>query len=418
MVLPRLLRELYVGRRTGLLHISRGDDRVNFRFVNGEVVSGSSTAEKGRLGETMVRYSLLSREDLDRALAIVNGQKRRLGPVLRELGVISTPRLEQALGLHIREMLLTTTAWDEAAHVFEDQELPELQTEDLTLRCATGELILELVRRITCRETVLAGLGDLDRPLVAVADPPFHMERITLTPADGYVLSRVNGTASARTLIEITPLPAEEVERSLLGLLCTGVIEPFAGSGAPPRRRPKVGSETVQMPVPVFRAPASDGRSQSRAARPAPPVSSQAPKPPVEPPSPLEALDTAERHLGAGRYQDAVAILEAVAPSAQGALERRARHLLARGYLMAPELARKAEAEYLMLIRLDPGDVDACLALGKFYKERSLHTRARALLRKVLDLEPGHKIAQAELDSLSDPGPPSSGLGKLWRRTG
>jgi hypothetical protein len=41
---------------------------------------------------------------------------------------------------------------------------------------------------------------------------------------DGFVLSRIDGTLGARDVVSLSPLPAEEVERSLFGLLCTGII--------------------------------------------------------------------------------------------------------------------------------------------------------------------------------------------------
>src|SRR5512143_1076718 len=72
VLLPEFLREVYVGQRTGLLHVTRGElAGVSFRSVNGEIVSGSSTNEKGRLGEMLVRQGLLKRADLERALVIV-----------------------------------------------------------------------------------------------------------------------------------------------------------------------------------------------------------------------------------------------------------------------------------------------------------------------------------------------------------
>jgi hypothetical protein len=71
---------------------------------------------------------------------------------------------------------------------------------------------------------VRRGLGNLDRPLVAVDHPPFRVDRVTLSPADRYLLARANGKATARALLDAAPLPAEEVERSLLGLLSTGVV--------------------------------------------------------------------------------------------------------------------------------------------------------------------------------------------------
>ena len=224
LLLPEFLREVYLGQRTGLLHVSRGESKgVCFRSVNGELVSGSSSDERGRLGESMVRRGLISRADLERALAIVNTQKRRLAPVLRELDLVDTPRLEMALAMHIREMLLTTLGWDQAALLFEDQELPDPPAEDLTLRCSTAELILDLVRRIPDPQTVRRGLGSLERALAVVDQPPFRAAR-TKGRADNYLLSRADGSTPALSVIQTSALAAEEVERSLLGLLCIGAV--------------------------------------------------------------------------------------------------------------------------------------------------------------------------------------------------
>jgi len=567
VVLPAVLRELYFGRRTGLLYVEKDPDRVSFRFVNGEVVSGSSSSEHGRLGETMVRYGLLARPDLDRALDVVNREGRRLGPVLRELGVIEAPRLEQALSLHIREMLLTTLRWEEAYHVFEQEELPDLAREDLTLRSSTGELILELVRSISNMDTVRQGLGDIDQIVVPVPDPPFRLERITLTPADGYVLSRVDGKATGRTIIEITPLPKEEVERSLLGLLCTGVVEyrprvskqeahvdASAPAGVPglsplaPGYRPErladvrassgPGSSGANdqrfaagpvatmatLTPPAVAAPVNgrsrgvefhkalerayealegknhfqvlgllqtasvldvkdayarqvkrfppelltacppelfdkvqailtrlrdayqalsipEDRDRYEASLPKAAPTSRVRSNPDETSDPSATLDpgyvqrpprvavdaerltravaAAETDLAEGRFRDAIVALEAVIAMTDGTLERRARLLLARSYSMSPEGGRKAESELLRLVRLDPKDVDALFALGKFYQTNSLGSRARAMFQKVVELQPGHKAAAAELAALKPESAAGGGLlNRLRRQTG
>jgi len=95
LLLPEFLKEVRLGERTGLLHVTRGEtDGLSFRSVNGEIVSGSSSDERARLGESMVRHGLISRTDLERALVIVNGQGRRLAPVPRELDLVDTPALE------------------------------------------------------------------------------------------------------------------------------------------------------------------------------------------------------------------------------------------------------------------------------------------------------------------------------------
>jgi hypothetical protein len=72
-------------------------------------------------------------------------------------------------------------------------------------------------------------------------------QRMTLTPADGFVLSRIDGSTSARDVMALVPLPAEEAERSLFGLLCTGFID-YAAPATAQRRR-------LEPPAPAHTPP-------------------------------------------------------------------------------------------------------------------------------------------------------------------
>jgi tetratricopeptide (TPR) repeat protein len=108
-------------------------------------------------------------------------------------------------------------------------------------------------------------------------------------------LSRVDGTTSAREVIQMIPLPAEETRKSLFGLLCTGIIE-FKGDAerraeksvpaSPPRVVPRE-ADPVPPPVPVFK---DDSPFTMPVAIPVfTPLPSAAPPPPVvaEPPPPV-----------------------------------------------------------------------------------------------------------------------------------
>ena len=50
-----------------------------------------------------------------------------------------------------------------------------------------------------------------------MTDPLLRFQKVTLSPTDGYVLSRVDGIMKARDIVEMIPLPQEEVEKSLYG---------------------------------------------------------------------------------------------------------------------------------------------------------------------------------------------------------
>jgi tetratricopeptide (TPR) repeat protein len=221
-VVPGLLRELYVGRRNGTLHFSRGSEEQGIRFHHGHIVNARTNVVEDRLGEILVRNGRLTEEGLARATEVVIRDKRRLGEVLVELGLLDQRGLEDAVALRVRELLAKVFTWDEGIYRFEDEESA---TGELTLRLSTGELILEAVRAIRDPDVVRYALGDMKRVLALSSDPLLRFQQLPLSPNDGFVLSRIDGTLSAREIEQMIPLPAEEVRRSLLGLLSTGVLE-------------------------------------------------------------------------------------------------------------------------------------------------------------------------------------------------
>lgn len=229
-VLPGMLRDIYVGRRSGLLVFTRGHDSYAVRFRKGHIVHGQSSVPQAHLGEIMVDQGLLRQADLERATTVVRDTRKRLGQVLVEMGIIPRGQLEDALALQVREHLLSVFAWNEGVCAFEDQEAQPEGDFDLALKLSTGQMILEAVRRVRSHDVVRYGVGDLDRVLVLSSDPLLRFQRITLSPADGFLLSRVDGVTSARQILQAAPVAQEEAERSLFGLLCTGVVEYLAGA--------------------------------------------------------------------------------------------------------------------------------------------------------------------------------------------
>jgi len=243
--LPGILRRPYLEAKTGLLHFVHGDERLSLRYVNGQVVSALSSCERWRLGESLVRRGLLERSELERALDVAGREGRRLGPVLRELGLLRAATAEDAVAGQVRDVLAEIASWPDAVWSFEPQEPPVPSPEDLTLELPTADLIVEAVRRLPSH-AVLRSLGDLDRRLVPSEDPWARSQRISLSPAAAYLLSRVDGRLTARQVLEISPLDEAEGLRTLLGLLCSGTIvfSPAARSGP-------VGAEAVPQ---AFRA--------------------------------------------------------------------------------------------------------------------------------------------------------------------
>jgi len=238
--LPGVLRTLYVERRTGLLHVTRGDERGSICFIQGNIVYGDTNIKECHMGETLVRHGLITQWDVERAGEMVSVTGRRLGELLVELRILDADGLEDALALHAREVLLTIFSWREGSYRFEERAPAFFKGYDKPLRLSTGEVILDAAWSITDPDVIRFALGDLDRVLVPASDPILRFQRLALNATDGFMLSRIDGTSTAAQILRMVPVSAEEAQRSLFGLLHTGMVDylPEAQVEKPAARSP------------------------------------------------------------------------------------------------------------------------------------------------------------------------------------
>jgi hypothetical protein len=505
-VLPTLLQAIYVGRQTGVLHVSRDEARRSLYFRLGVLIHAGTNVRDERLGETLVSMGFLKTEDLKRATEVVVRENKRLGHALRDMGLLDQERVEVALTEHARVVLEKILSAHDGAYEFEPKPEDPAGGDEFTLRLTTGEIVLDAVRRVEDPDVVRYALGDIDRILGLSSDPTLRFQNIILTPTDGYVLSRVDGSLSAREVIQATPLEVEETQRSLFGLLCTGVVEflplppkakpsvrmprPRAAAPAPPPPSPEAPVEATPeqkahsaemearrleiaetfdglkgknhfevLGIPrgsteaqVKQAYFSQARRYHPDARQDPeladlrdkmdaifirlghafevlrntrarlsyeatlparnsgsvpavreaPLAAPPPDPALEARRAAENVRRAERLMEEAKYWDAIQLLEPAVQALGGSQKQRARVVLARALVKNPNWLHQAE-EVLQAVVLDePSHQEAHFVLGSLYKERGLRSRAAGAFRRVLDLNPEHKEAAAELGELGD----------------
>jgi hypothetical protein len=365
-VLPLLLRRVHVERCTGLLHIRRGLERGSFCFVRGELAWGDTNLEECRMGECLVRHGRLTEGDLVRASLLVGATGRRLGEVLMETGVFDEDGLDDGLALHVREILLTVFTWSDGSWELEEPIPEGLRGYSKPLKLSTPEVILDAVWSLPDPTAVSFGLGNLERPLIATEDERLRSQVMSLTPEDGFILSRVDGTASAREVLEISGLDRAEAERRLFGLLCTGVID----YALPKVRQMAAPRHTEKPVVPIIRL-------------------SVGPEPEPE----LVPLARAPEAVASEAFMPAESEAEAVDESGPHARLRQARLLL-----KDPGRRKHAERELRFLLAEDPRCAEAYYLLGIIAQEHDAGMRAQTLFRKALELDPRHAAAAAELE--------------------
>jgi tetratricopeptide (TPR) repeat protein len=219
------LAALFRARRSGVLELGSGDNALRVLLRDGQIAGVGPAGSR----------AAPPRPRLDDSSAA------RLERVLREVGIrppapTPSPPPAPATTSGLRERLLDALAEPDLPASFEEGARPPAGFADVA--GATEPLILEAVRRLRGGDAVRALLGDLDQPLAATA--AFALER-TLTLTEGYLLSHIDGRATARQVLTLTPLDPEETQRTLLGLLLTGRVE---SRRAPlPRARPEAEPE-------------------------------------------------------------------------------------------------------------------------------------------------------------------------------
>ncbi|PYQ18621.1 MAG: hypothetical protein DMF81_24385, partial [Acidobacteria bacterium] len=286
----KLMREIYLGRKSGHLHFTHRKERRSLLIHDGHILHGTSDVVGEHLGDVLVRYGLLQQSELNRATQTVLKERKRLGAVLAEQGLMDTERLSSAVSLHVREILANVAERGDGSYAFEETNTDDIAERGAVSKLSTVEMILETARRVQDPSVVSGVLGDLDRVLVASSDPQLRFQNIALTPKEAFVMSRIDGTITAREVFTLIPLPPEDTERSLFVLLCTGAVE-HRTAGA--REAPGSGARAARAAAP--------------SSRPVAPVVAPAPPPPGPPSAPVAAAAPAAAPRPAGRDRDAEA---------------------------------------------------------------------------------------------------------------
>jgi hypothetical protein len=248
------VRELYDGRKSGILVVSREDISKGIYFRTGAVVFASSTVVEDRLSENLIRLGRISRADFAAAYRAAEGQ--RVGQALVDAGLLTEDELGRMVAHQVEAIVLSLFAWTSGQTRFHKtaDPIPGALAVDLS----TLRLLFAGGRRFPDVRRLEAALGPLNRRLRVASRRPFDYEPL-LSPAEKSVLE------DAREGWRVTDMlgrsfPRDELVRAVYALLAGGVLE------KPPREP----SDVFDVDTGTFRlalaaappSPAADPREQ------------------------------------------------------------------------------------------------------------------------------------------------------------
>lgn len=133
------------GWRGELIVLSEAGNR-SFYFDSGTIIAATTTVPEERLGETLYRFGLITREQLDTIVRATSETGKRLGEVAVETGIVSAEKLYAMMAQQVEEVFFAAIHVSEGAFYFFDRfdEKNILRRHNLN----AGGLLMEAARRM------------------------------------------------------------------------------------------------------------------------------------------------------------------------------------------------------------------------------------------------------------------------------
>jgi hypothetical protein len=131
--------------RGELILLSEAGTR-SFYFEGGMIIHASTTVPEERLGETMYRFGVITREQLEKVLAVSVETGKRVGETAIDLGVVPADRLYSMMARQVEEVFYSAVHTSEGSFYFFDrfEEKNIIRRHNLN----AGGLLMEAARRM------------------------------------------------------------------------------------------------------------------------------------------------------------------------------------------------------------------------------------------------------------------------------
>lgn len=229
--LAEIFRDIYLGERSGVLQLTRADVEKRIYFDRGMVLYAESAFEDEDLGRRLVHEGKISPGALAEARRNISDAKD-LAQALVNRGLIGKEALSHTVRYIVERVVQSVFQWEGGTARFsEGWLLQEIFESDILL---TFETLLKGTSSMVGFEPIKEAMKGLDNRLRVRQPTPVPLERLALSPAHGYILSRVDGRSSVSDILALLPPGEEDVAcRFLYGLLVMGVfaLDPPVGEG-------------------------------------------------------------------------------------------------------------------------------------------------------------------------------------------
>lgn len=233
--LADVIQLLFLGRRSGCLSVADRQRHGSIYFEDGWVSYATIVNRRDRLGDMLLASGIITREQLDQALALQGtAPSRRIGDLLLDMGLISPAELRRHIRTQIEEAVYFLFAWTTGTFVFEPDVRPDLNEQ--LHRINPESVLLEAARRVDEWSLIEARIPSFDL-IFSTVPGQLETHQSAFTEAQRRLLPLVDGKRDVRDLIDASGLSEFEAAQALFGLVSAGLAHKAGtSSGAAPIR--------------------------------------------------------------------------------------------------------------------------------------------------------------------------------------
>ena len=213
--LAELIYEIFQKGISGTLRLQHESAKTLVYLDAGRIVYAASNLRELRLGEYLKKQGVLSDKQLS------SFDKRPDLSLVSELctrGIIDRKAVEPLIARQVNDVLRVALLWTKGTWEFDDRSR---LNEPIRVNLDTASLLIETARKMKL-DFVRTRFPSPNEMISPVTVPPDFNR---LLPAEGFVLSRLDGPVPLRELIAISGLRELDAARTIYGLALAGFIK-------------------------------------------------------------------------------------------------------------------------------------------------------------------------------------------------
>ena len=192
-------------------------------FLNeGEIIYATGSHKRDRLGYFLRSNGIVSEEQLRESLKQGRAQKKALGKILIEKGILTPGKLQKFIHLQIEHLIFNLFLWDKGKFEYNDAAINLKGM--IVAKINVTRLLLEASRRID-EISILKKHIPSDLLVYRITCKISEKDEIPLDLLDLKILGLINGQRSIRRVIRDGGFDEYTAYKILYSLLTSGLIE-------------------------------------------------------------------------------------------------------------------------------------------------------------------------------------------------